>query len=101
MLLLHVHLILAARAYHSRRAEHLTRVAAGRGDTKCAAVLRGSRVVYTSKDVTTDPASPEADTTKEFVNSYPATAALAAELRYQSRVIFRWSACKVIRINTI
>ncbi len=57
------------------------RMAAGRGDTKCAAVLRGSGVVYTSKDVT----SPEADTTKKFVNSYPATGALAAELRYQNR----------------
>src|SRR6266704_4854994 len=99
MLLLHVHLILAARAYHSCRAEHLTRVAAGRGDTKCAAGLRGSRVVYTSKDVTTDPASTEADATKEFVNSDPSTGALAAELRYQNRAIFKPLACGIIRIN--
>jgi polyphosphate kinase len=42
--------------------EHLMRLAAGGGDTQHTAALRGSGVVYTSKDVTADSANPEADT---------------------------------------
>jgi polyphosphate kinase len=44
--------------------EHLMRLAAFADEQRTAAV-RGSRVVYTSKDVAADPSSPEADTTAQ------------------------------------
>ena len=45
--------------------EHLMRLSAGMGDAQRTAVLRGSGVVYTSKDTAADPSSPEADTTAQ------------------------------------
>ena len=41
------------------------RLSAGMGDAQRTTVLRGSRVVYTSKDTAADPSSPEADTTAQ------------------------------------
>jgi polyphosphate kinase len=45
--------------------EHLMHLAAGTGDRQRTAALRGAAVVYTCKDVTADPSSPEADTTAQ------------------------------------
>jgi polyphosphate kinase len=45
--------------------EHLMRLAAGAVDAQRTAALRGSGVVYTSKDVAADPSPPEADSTAQ------------------------------------
>jgi polyphosphate kinase len=45
--------------------EHLMRLAAGAGDAQRTAVLRGSGVAYTAKDLAADPSPPEADTTAQ------------------------------------
>jgi polyphosphate kinase len=45
--------------------EHLMRLATGAVDAQRTAALRGSRVVYTSKDVAADPSPPEADSTTQ------------------------------------